>query len=530
MPTIADLNQRHPSCDIERMKDLAALYDGDELFEKRLNRFMPQWEREPGDRYALRVKLAHYRNYLGAIVDYFAALLFTSKPNVIARDDQTQEVKPDPGEFYSAFREDCDRTGTDIDAFFKDRLTDAMVHRVSWLSVEQPVPADDQAPPANRAEFDARKLGECWLRPLSFDQVLDWESDDQGQMAWAVVYSCDARRSGLSAKRSQVTATWEHYLPDRIDSYAISYDRDRPPPPDTGVPLVGTRFHDFGRVPLVCIDLPRGLWAASRLKTPQLAHFRASNAQSWSLATSCYAMMIFNVESPEEFAKVSVGPARGIVLGVTEKAGWQAPPSEHFAALDANIAAQKDEIFRLAHQMALGVENNAAAIGRTAESKSEDAQSTRVILLAYARVVKETIERVYDLLEDLRGDKFKWAVEGLDDFASADLIGLVDTMVKVQSFGSIPSRTFRVQMFNKLAEGLLPDMDQATKAKVQTEIEAGTTDPAVDAAAERAAAAALFASPTGPERPGQPPASPAARPNRDSRGAPFGQKHPSQQA
>lgn len=512
------------------MRDLEALYEGDELFEKRVTRFLPQWEQETVTRYELRKKTAFYRNYLGAIIDYFAALLFTSKPNVVARDDKSQEVNPAPGDFYSAFREDCDRTGTDLDAFFKDRLTDAMVHRTSWLSVEQPVPGEGEAPPANRAEFDSRKLGECWLRPLSFDQVLDWESDDQGRLAWAIVHSCDSRRAEISDKRNRVTVTWEHYLPDRVDSYALTYEKDRPPPPETSVPLVGTRDHGFDQVPLVCIDLPRGLWAASRLKTPQLSHFRASNAQSWSLATSCYAMMIFNVESPEEFVKATVGAGRGIVLGPTEKAGWEAPPSAHFAALDDNIAAQKDEIFRLAHQMALGVENNAAAIGRTAESKSEDAQSTRVILLAYARVVKETIERVYDMLEALRGDHFKWAVEGLDDFASADLIGLVDTMVKVQTFGSIPSRTFRVQMFNKLAEGLLPDMDQATKAKVQTEIEAGTTDPAVDAAAERAAAAALFAPPTGAERPGQPAASPATRQNRDSRGAAVGQNNPRQQA
>lgn len=460
------------------MRDLEALYDGDELFEKRLNTFLPQWEREPSDRYELRKKNAFYRNYVGAIIDYFSALLFTSKPKALAQSADTKEAKPDPGDYYDTFREDCDRTGTDLDAFFKDRLTDAMVHRCSWFSLEQPSLKPGEAEPTSRSEFEARKLGDCWLRSLEFDQVLDWETNDAGQLAWVLVFSCDTRRAGPSASRNVVTQTWEHYLPDRVDSYSLSFDNTNPPPAETVVPLVATRAHGFGRVPVLSIDLPRALWAANRLRTPQLEHFRSSNAQAWSLKVSCYAMMVFKVGDPESFAKVTVGPARGIVLALDESAEWNAPPSEHFAALDSNIAAQKDEIFRLAHQMALGVENNAAAIGRTAESKSEDAQSTRVILLAYARKVKETIERVYDLLEARRGDKLKWSVEGLDDFADADLIGLVDTVVKLQAFGSIPSRTARVEVFKKLADGLLPDVDQATKSKIMAEIEANTLDPA----------------------------------------------------
>ncbi len=189
-------------------------------------------------------------------------------------------------------------------------------------------------------------------------------------------------------------------------------------------------------------------------------------------------MMVFNVGDPDAFKAGAVGPTRGHILGIEEKASWMAPPSAHFDALDANIAAQKDEIFRLAHQMALGVENNAAAIGRTAESKSQDAQSTRVILLAYARVVKEAIERAYDLIEDLRGEDFEWAIEGLDDFASADLMGLVNVLEQLQGFGSIPSRTFRVEMNKRLASGLLPDLDQATKSTIENEIDENTPDPA----------------------------------------------------
>lgn len=512
------------------MQDLEALYEGDKLFDARLNKFLPQWDAEPNDRYQLRRKLAFYRNYLGAIIDYFSALLFTSKPKPVAHNAKTKEVDAQPGDYYDEFREDCDGTGTDIDAFFKDRLTDAMVHRCSWFSVEQPVLSEGEAAPTDLATFEKKKLGDCWLRALSFDQVLDWETDGAGNLQMAVVFSESARRAGIGAGRAQITQTWEHYQGDRVDSYEISFPKDKPPVAETEVQLVRTRNHNFGRCPILAVDLPRALWAANRLRTPQLEHFRTSNAQGWSLKNSCFAMMIYNVGDPEEFQKATVGAGKGIVLGLDEKAGWEAPPDGHFDALDTNVSGQKDEIFRLAHQMALGVENNAAAIGRTAESKSEDAQSTRVILLAYARKVKEAIQRAYVLIERVRGQKLDWSVEGLDDFADADLIGLLDQMVKLDGIGKIPSITFWKELYKKLANGMLPDLDQATKGKVEQEIEDGTTDPADDIAAERDAATKLFGASDGTGRPGETPPAPTARPNSDSGRAKGGEKPSSAQA
>jgi hypothetical protein len=258
-------------------------------------------------------------------------------------------------------------------------------------------------------------------------------------------------------------------------------------------------------VPVFCIELKHALWAANRLSTPQLAHLRAINGQSWSLSNTCYAMPVASVKDLEAFAGSGVAHGAGyaIVLGLNEKWEWEAPPSQHFAALDVEIKAHKDEIFRIAHQMALGVDNNAAAVGRTAESKSADVASTRVILGAYATAVKEAIELVYDTISRARADQLVWSIGGLDDFAAADLGWLSDNLSKLQPFGSIPSKTFRIEMFKRLAEGLLPDLDETTKATIRKEIVDGTTDPVADEAAERAAAAQVFARPSGSERPGE---------------------------
>lgn len=512
MPTIAQLNQRNPACDPEHALDLYAIYEGDREFEKRISRFLHRRDREPIERYELRKKEFQYRNYIGAIIDNFASMLFTSKPVAQAfQDAKAGPLKPrvddkgnslpfggkkakpfgapppsgapDPKKgppqkervvdldpYYSKLRDDSDLAGKDIDGFFKDRITEAMILGCAWIAIESPTD-DPDYPAINKLEFDARKLGDCWLKAMSPNSVLDWETDDAGNLEWVIYHSSTAKRNGLTGDRNMVTETWTHYQADRIDTYAITYDRTKPPEPKTEVPLVNSRPHNFGCAPIVCLQLPKAQHVASRLKSPQLANFRKINEQSWSLTCSAYAMPVVKVNDPEAFNEMAAGAGYGVVIGVDEDFGYEAPPSAAFAPLDIEIKATKDEIFRIAFQMALGVENNAAAVGRTAESKSQDAQSTRVALTSFGRLVKAAIEQVYDLISEARGDDYEWDVTGLDDFAGIDTGGLMALVTDMNASGYAPgSKTFKGQLQIKMAESVLPDLDERTKATIRDEI------------------------------------------------------------
>lgn len=476
MPTIAQLNQRHPGCDLERLADLRALYDGDELLEKRLSRFLIQREREKNERYALRKREWQYRNYLGPIIDFFASMLFTSRPILKAKRKGDTEPVTDPGKFYTGLREDCDRNGTDIDAFFKARVTDAMIEGRSWVRLQH---VSDAGPePSSLLDFEARKIGDSWLRQVNNADVYDWEVDDDGRLVWAIVHRLDARRTSIDGNRDSITETWEYLTQESVETFALTYDKKSPPAAEATVPSLGIKAHRYGAVPLLCFELPAALWVASRLNKAQTAHFRKLNAQSWSLSCTAYAMPVAKVEDADAFSKTAVGAGYGIVIGVNESWEWEAPPTAHFASLDTEIKAEKDEIFRVAHQMALGVENNAAAIGRSADSKAADIESTRVILTAFSRVTKETIERALDLMTRARGEEFIWSVEGLDDFAAVDVASLVETFGMVNDAGGIPSKTFNVAMKTRLAEALLRDADESTKATIRDEIEDNEPDPA----------------------------------------------------
>lgn len=515
MPTYAALNQRNPSVNVARLAELEALYEGGEKLERLYTALLPRREREREQRYQLRLKEAQHRNYLGPIIDYFKSMLFVSRPVLKAKVDGSKDATDSPGDYWNALREDADGGGTDIDALFGQILTDAMVGRTGWLRLH--APGDGGMPATDAADFTARKLGECWLERLEACDVLDWDDDENGRLAWAVTHSIERKRRGIGGDRRRVVETWHYLTPESIETFRVAYDEDKKPKPEDEIASIGAPLANrFGSVPLVCLDLPPALWVANRLRSPQLAHFRKVNAQAWSLAATCYATREYFVKDPEEFTKQVSGPGYEVVLFQDDKAQWSAPPGDHFAALDNEIKAEKDEIFRIAHQMAMGVENNAAAVGRTAESKASDIEITRVVLIAFSRIVKETIEYTLDLLATARGEKIEWSVEGLDDFASFDIGAFLTQLGLLDKAGGVPSKTFQVQVKTRAAEALLKDLDEETKATIRKEIADGTADPVAQREAENAAALGLFAGTPGAQRPGADPGKPKPPPGGDS--------------
>lgn len=475
MPTIAQLNATHPSCDEARTKRLDALYRGGVAFEAMISEFLPQRQQEPSARYALRKRESCYRNYVGPVIDYFASMLFSARVVVEEEGESTGAID----EFYSRFREDADGLGADLDAVFKAAITSAMVVRRAWVRVLHP---DGEA--ADRAEFETRGLGDCWLQLLT-EQVLDWEHDAQGRLAWAVVRTERVARESLDAGRDWIVVRWEHLLADRVDVYEIRYRKDSPPNHEQPVPLVSSVPHRFGAVPIVELCLAPALHVAGRLESPQLAHYRLSNAQLWGLTATCYAMPVFKVKDPEEFQRSALGAGYGWVIQPDEEIAWTAPAIAPYEALGAEVKAHKDEIFRIVHQMALGVDNNSAAVGRSADSKLADAESTRVVLQSFAAVVRDAIERVYDLVASARGDKIRWSIGGLDDFAALDVAGMIESLGMLkQQVGGIPSRTWNALMNRRIAESMLRDLDEETKIRIRAEIDENTPDPQDEAMSE----------------------------------------------
>jgi hypothetical protein len=463
---LAVLNTRRPEVDLELLADYDALFRGGKTFAARLSTLLPQRPDEADKVYAFRLKTAHYLNYAGPIVSRFAAWLFTGR----------MEVKSEPANvdgYYAALREDCDGLGTDLSTMLRKQLTRALVQRRSWVLVDFPADAAE-APPETRADWDARGLGKGYLCPLDEVDVLDWEHDEAGELLYAVVKHRDQRRRSPGQGRGMITDTWTVWGRETWERYAVTYEVNKPPKDDDEVPRVAMgKVATKGHVPLVAVELPDELWAMNVLASPQTEQMRARNAESWGLQRTCFAMRIFKLLDREE--PPVQGAGYGMVIGVGEDVEWDAPPAEAFTPIAHYADRLKDELHRVTSQMAYGVNNSAASVGRSADSKHQDNKLFDVILGELGRIVCEAAEKILDLVSLGRGDGVVWSVSGLSKFDIGDATELTTNAVTAQTL-NIPSPTFRRMLSKRVAFALVPDASEQERAQISKEIDDNTPD------------------------------------------------------
>src|SRR5262245_19727945 len=90
------------------------LYAGGEQLRANASDYLVRRQREPGDVYSERLNRVFYENYIGSIVDWFAATLFRREP-VLGFDGSGESGK----KFFGALVEDVDRKGTSLGDFFR---------------------------------------------------------------------------------------------------------------------------------------------------------------------------------------------------------------------------------------------------------------------------------------------------------------------------------------------------------------------------------------------------------------------------
>lgn len=497
------LDQKHPTYDADLWRKYDALYRGGDAFRKCIGDFLMRQGAEESDDYERRKADAAYRSYIGPIVDFFAAKLFGASLTLRAKSRETGELI-EADEYYEDLKEDCDGRGTDLVDFARSRLTQALVKGRAWHLVE--LPDDGGGAALTRHEWDHRGLGAATLRDLDNEQVLDWEVDARGQLLWAVVYSCERRRDAPTATRSNITERWDVYDVTTVTTYGITWDPQKGQRPEVAQ-QVSTKPHGFDRVPLIRLGFVgtkglrtkvrgtlmtvspsavEGLWLTNRIADSQVEYFRLSSAMSWNLKTTCYAMPVFAIAKD---TMPVMGAGYGIIIGTEEEVSWMAPPTGHLDTMQVRLKDVREELYRVANQMAQGIENSAAGIGRSGESKQVDADAAEVCLRVYGAIAKEAIEQTLDLIASARGENdVCWSVEGLDSFNIGDMPTVVKAAADMQVL-SIPSPTLRKEVFRRVADLMVPHAEQGTRAQIHEEIDSGV-DEQVKAEAEAKAHAA----------------------------------------
>src|SRR5665213_1355856 len=451
-----DIDQEHPEYVAKKdaWRRYRDLYAGGEQFRVNAAEYLIRRQREPGEVYAERLCRIFYENYVGSIVDWYAATLFRREP-VITFEGNDAASKT----FFAALVEDADRRGTSLTDFFRRQFTECLVTGTSYVLVDFPRVTNK---PGTRAEEDASGASRAYLVEYGADDVINWSLDEYGNFEWVVIRTKQIKKDRVEDPDWRTETKWAYY--DKRTYRIYCEDAGKAVLIDQGTHGLAK----LGQTPLFALRIPEGLWMLNRAGSLQLEHFNKSNALSWALTMGLFAMPV--VYSDREWSQM-VGESYYIQLGPEDRFGWTEPEGKVYQIAADNLASLQEEIYRVCYMPQAG-----APLGQggrqSGVSKQLDSSITQEVLRAYGDAVKDLVRRVLKAINAAREDDLAIGVTGLDEFDISDFAVEVDDAQKLLALGT-ESVTLRKEVQKKLALKYLADARQDVKDRIVAEIEAG---------------------------------------------------------
>ncbi len=448
-----EIEQEHPEYTARKAmwRTYRDLYAGGQQFKANAAEYLVARHKETAGVYGDRLSRVFYENYIGSIIDWYAATLFRREPILTFEGDDEGAKR-----FFCDFTEDCDRRQSALSDFFRRMLTEALISGASYTLVDFPKAGKL---PANRAEEEALGLSRAYLTPFGAESLINWSEDDEGEYEW-VVLRTDRLKQNDDRRGTETETRWQYF--DK-ECYRVYRKRGK----TAEAKLVDQGRHGLAgqnRVPLFRLAVSDGLWLMNKGGLLQLEHFNKSNALGWALTQGLFAMPVVYSERPFQQA---MGESYYIQLGPDDRFGWTEPEGHVFQIAVENLTRLKDEIHRVCYMMPQARDAGAPASGL---SKQRDFTITQEVLRAYGDSVKDTMKRILRAIVAARADGIVIDVSGLDEFDIGDFSAEVEDAKKLLEL-SIPSETLKREVFKKLAHKYLCDVRQNTKDRVSEEIE-----------------------------------------------------------
>ena len=420
-----DIDREHPQYKARKevWRCYRDLYVGGEQFKLNAQRHLIPRQKEPGDVYRERLTRVFYENYVGSIVDWYAATLFRREPVL------TFEGTNERGQaFFGEFVEDVDRKGTALADFLRKQLVEAMVAGASYVLVDFPRMGEKAG---NLAQEDASGASRAYLVDYRAEDLINWSLDDCGNYEWVVLRTEVTRQDRVEDVEWLTEKRWAYYDKQNFRLY-----RQVSTGGGTGaVELIDEGVHGLaklGRVPLFGLRIPEGLWMVNRAGSLQLEHFNKSNALSWALTMGLFAMPV--VYSEREWSQM-VGESYYIQLGPEDRFGWTEPEGKVYQIAADNLTSLQEEIYRVCYMPQAG--GPLGQGGRqSGVSKQLDSSITQEVLRAYGDAVKDQVRRVLKAIDGAREDGLAIGVGGLDEFDITDFAVEVDDAQKLLALGA----------------------------------------------------------------------------------------------
>ncbi len=454
-----DITREHPDYVARKRtwKMYRDLYAGGERMRESAAEYLEQRQKEPGHVYRERLGKVFYENYVGSIVDWYSATLFRREP-LLSFEGHNDSGK----QFFADFVEDCDRRGTALSDFLRNRLIEGLVGGASYILVDFPK-VDGVVD--SRAEEDASGRSRAYLVGYAVEDVINWSHDDQGNLDWVVLRTSSMKKDRVEDDEWKQVSTWSYYDKQNYRVFRQSTGEKE----EGRIELVDAGPHGLAkqnRVPLFGLDLQEGMWLLNKAGSLQVEHFSKSNAMAWGLSMGLFAMPV--VFSERDF-KQALGEAYFLQLGPGDRFGWTEPDGKVFQIAAQNLDRLKDEIYRVCYLSQMGG-SLAGSQQQSALSKMRDFSITQEVLRAYGDAIKDLLKKVLRAIESAREDGLTIGVSGLDEFDIGDFGTELADAERLLGLG-IDSPTLKQQIFKKLALKYLCDVRQDVKDRIAGEID-----------------------------------------------------------
>jgi hypothetical protein len=452
---VLDIDQEHPHYAARKAvwKQYRDLYAGGEQFKVNAQHYLIRRQREPGDVYAERLSRVFYENYLGSIVDWYAATLFRREP-VMTFEGKNERAK----QFFGGLVEDVDQKGTALADFFRRQFIESLITGASYALVDFPR-AGQRA--RSRGEEDALGASRAYLVDYAAENLINWSVDEEGNYEWVVLRTELLNKEKVEDADWKREKRWAYYDKQSFRIYRQENDQ--------AIELIDEGTHGLAkldRVPLFELRITEGLWMLNRAGLLQLEHFNKSNALSWALTMGLFAMPV--VYSEREWSQM-VGESYYIQLGPNDRFGWTEPEGKVYQIAADNLTRLQEEIYRVCYLAQAGGSLDKRS-GQSGLSKQLDFSITQEVLRAYGDAVKDQVRRVLKGIEAARKDGLDISVTGMDEFDIADFSIELSDAQQLLALG-VDSPTLKKEVFKKLALKYLADARQDVKDRIVAEIE-----------------------------------------------------------
>ena len=454
-----NINREHPEYIARKAmwKQYKDLYAGGEQLRLNAYEYLVRRQKEPAQVYEERLRRVFYENYVGSIVDWYAATLMRREP-MLQFEGSDQGAK----DFYNLFADNCDLKGTNLHEFFRQRFVQVMVCGSSFVVVDFPKAGGVAQ---TRAEEDASGRSRAYLTEYAADEVINWNYDETGGLEWVVIRTSCLQQSQVTDAKWERETRWIYYDRENYQIFRKAGEAQAIEPIDEGRHGLAAQR----RVPVFEMKVSEGLWLMNKAALLQLEHFNKSNALSWALTMGLFASPV--IYSDKEWNQV-MGESYFIQLGKDDRFGWTEPEGKVYQIAADNLVRLKDEIYRVCYLMNQAEQARGGFIAASGLSKQIDSAVTQEVLRAYGDMVKEAMKHVLWGIAEARQDEVTIEVSGMDEFDIGDFSSDLDDAKKLLDLG-IGSETLKKQVFKKLAFKYLCDARQEIKNRVADEIDAG---------------------------------------------------------